>query len=126
MNNIVKKAGILLAMGIFFASCASKYEAIGKVNVLSDRPIKAGITYKRLTSHSGGTKKELKNSKTECLDAAVKHLISSVSGGCFLTNVTIYVVDNGYYAVSGDVWGIDGNDTLQRAQPNVLASIAKH
>ena len=122
-SNIVKKVGILIFSSILFASCTSSYEAIGNVSVLSDRAIKAGVAYKQLSINSGGTKEELKHSQAETLDEAVSQVISQVPGGRFITNVTIYVGDNGYYAVSGNVWGTPvGGDTVQHVPP-MIASI---
>lgn len=122
-NNKFKKAGLLLLIGGLFASCTSTYEAIGNVSVLSNRPIKSGVAYEQLTFKSGGSKKELKRSKAESIGDAVKQVISKVPGGRFITNVTIYVVNDGHYAVSGNVWGVT-DDSVPHANPNVLASDA--
>lgn len=105
-----------------FASCANTYEAIGNVGILSDRHIKDGISYKQLTTNTGGSKKEIKNSKTESINDAVKEAVSKVRGGCFITDVTIYVVDNGRYAVSGNVWGTSMSDSVPHTGPNIIAS----
>lgn len=117
----IKKARILLLISAFFASCTSAYQPIGKVSILSSRPVKPGVVYKQLTTNSGASKKEMKRSKAEDVDDAVKQLISKVSGGSFITNVTIYMVDNSHYAVSGNVWGATG-DTLTHYFPGTIVS----
>jgi hypothetical protein len=121
-TNKLKKAGLLLLIGGMFASCASKYEAIGHVSLLSDHTIRRGIAYEQLTTNSGGSRKELKRSKTGSIEDAVTQVISTVPGGCFMTNVTIYVVNDGYYAVSGNVWGAATNEKLSPEAPGTFAS----
>ena len=118
----VKKAGILFLAGILFASCANTYEAIGNVSVLSDRVVKPGLAYKQLTTQSGSTKKEIKHSKAQTVDEAVSQAISAVPGGCFITNVTIYIAADGRYAVSGNVWGTEAEDTVMH-YPSMVASV---
>jgi len=113
---------MLLLMGGLFASCVSKYEAIGHVSLLSDYTIKPGVAYEQLTTNSGGNKKELKHSKMGSIDDAVTQVISKVPGGCFITDVTIYIVDDGYYAVSGNVWGVASPDTLTHVVSNSFVS----
>jgi hypothetical protein len=102
----LKNASMLIIMSGLLASCASTYETIGNASILSDRSLRHGIVYEQLTVNSGGSRKEIKSSKTESVDGAVKQLIAKVPGGCFITDVTIYIVDDGRYAVSGNVWGI--------------------
>jgi hypothetical protein len=121
-KNKLKKAYMFLLMGGLCASCASKYEAIGHVSLLSDHTIKPGIAYEQLTTNSGGSKKELKHSKLGSIDDAVTQVISKVPGGCFITDVTIYVVNDGYYAVSGNVWGAAASDTLTHSASNSFVS----
>lgn len=101
------KTGIaILLLGTLLTSCAKTYEAIGHVSMLSAGTyVNPGIKYQQLTSNSGGSKKEVKHSKAESVRVAIKNVIGSVAGGCFMTNVTVYAVNDGYFAVSGNVWG---------------------
>ena len=105
-TNTLKKAGIALLLSGLFASCASKYEAIGNVSLLSERAIKPGLEYKQLTTNSGGSKKELKSSKTVSIKDAVAQVISKVPGGCFITDVTIYIVNDGTALQFREMFGV--------------------
>jgi len=67
--------------------------------------VNPAIKYEQLSTNSGATPKELKKSKAETVKAAINNVIVSVPGGCFMTNVTVYAVNDGFFAVSGNVWG---------------------
>ena len=114
---------MIVIVGALFASCTSTYQPIGKVSVLSNQPIKSGVVYRQLTTNSGISKKEIKGSEAKDVDDAVKQLMFSVSGGSFVTDVTIYVTKHGYYAVSGNVWGATG-DTIPHTYPTAILSNA--
>jgi hypothetical protein len=96
-----------LATGSLFMSCASSYEAIGKVSMLSNRSIDTTLHYKLLAANPIKTAKQLKGYGEENINQAVNETLTSVYGGLYLTNVTIYVVNGNYYKVTGDVWGYD-------------------
>lgn len=101
-----------LSAAMLLTSCASSYDAIGTVDMLSNKSLDTTINYKQLTFNSGITKKLIKHSTADNLDKAIDNVVNQVPGGLYITNVTIYVVDNGYYAVSGNVWGIDKNGAM--------------
>jgi len=95
-----------LALSILLSSCGT-YEVIGKVDTLSDRHINAHLKYKQLTTNSGGSKKEILHSEAVTIHGAVTQALAKVPGGCFMTDVTVYAVKDGYFAVSGNVWVAD-------------------
>lgn len=125
----------LLTAAILFASCSS-YEAIGKVPMLSASVVDTTATYRLITAASGASGSEIRKNSAESVADAVQKLINNVPGGAFVTNVNVYVLNNGNYAVSGDVWGVapvtHKADTLHYAagtrpakvtHRNVMASI---
>jgi hypothetical protein len=101
----MKKLSLYFLISVLLTSCASAYQEIGSLAMLSNRNIEPSKNYKKLATAIGGTKKELKESNAESMDAAINNAISKVPGGKYLTNVKIYVVRGEYLAVSGDVWG---------------------
>jgi hypothetical protein len=107
----IKVAVISLAISALLTSCASTYEAIGKVNMLSAGHLTPNLNYKKLTANAGGRKKDVKHSKATTMQQAIKQVVDKVPDGRFMTNVTVYIVNGGYYAVSGNVWGV-GNDSI--------------
>jgi len=95
-----------LALSILLSSCGT-YEVIGKVDTLSDRHINASLKYKQLTTNSGSSKKEILHSEAVTVRGAVTQALAKIPGGCFMTDVTVYAVNDGYFAVSGNVWVAD-------------------
>lgn len=93
------------------SSCASNYETIGKVSMLAPDRVDRGIQYKPLAANTGSSKKEITASKAQSVTQAVQQVIDKVPGGKYMTNVTVYVVNGGYLAVKGDVWGV-GTDSV--------------
>lgn len=57
----------------------------------------------------GGTKKELKKSKAKDLKDAVNNVVKQTPGGEFIKNVKVYMVNGKYFAVEGDIWGLQEN-----------------
>lgn len=97
---------------ILFASCM-RVEKIGQFNVISTRNFESSAKYILLKSYAGGTKRELRKSKSKSLDQAIDNTVKSVPGGEFMKNVKVYIVHRGkrvYFSVEGDVWG---NDTIK-------------
>jgi hypothetical protein len=108
---LTKTAAASLLLGALLTSCAGTYEAIGKVNILSETEVASGLKYTQLTTNSGADKKELKYSTAATVQEAVAQVIGNVPGGRFITDVTIYAVNDGYFAVTGNVWGTT-NDSI--------------
>jgi hypothetical protein len=92
-------------LAIFFTSCASTYNEIGGLGMLTDRQIDPKGHYKLIATSIGSSKKAIKNSKAESMKAAIDSTLSKVQGALFLTNVKLYIVKRDYIAVSGDAWG---------------------
>ena len=94
----------ILTLAIILTSCMS-VKQIGKVNMISNRNIDPNLKYERISTYSGGSKKELKKSKTKTIEDAIDQTVRKVPGGEFLMNAKIYYVKDQYFAVEGDVWG---------------------
>lgn len=105
-NQTIKTVLKSIVISIMLSSCGT-YEVIGKVDILSDRHINTGIKYKQLTTNSGGSKKEILRSQAVTIHGAVTKALARVPGGCFMTNVVVYAVNDGYFAVSGNIWVAD-------------------
>jgi len=57
----------------------------------------------------GASKQEIRKTKATTLEDAIDQVVKSTPGGEYLKNVKVYLTDNKYLAVEGDVWGIVGN-----------------
>ena len=95
----------ILASVLLIAGCGTPPKLIGEVNMISTRNISTDFNYQQLTAYSGGSNRQLKKSKSTNIQDAVTQTVKSVPGGEFLMNVKIYLVNNQFYAVEGDVWG---------------------
>lgn len=93
---------LFLIIGI--SSCTS-VKQIGKVNMISNRNIDPNLKYKLVSSYSGGSDSELKNSEAKNIEEAIDQTVRKIPGAEFLMNVKIYIIDERYYAVEGDAWG---------------------
>lgn len=101
----MKKQLLLALVGIsMIYSCAS-IQQIGKVNMISNRNIDPKMDYSLISSYSGGSNRELRKSRALSIEDAIDQTVRKVAGGEFLMNVKIYIVNDKYYAVEGDVWG---------------------
>ena len=111
------------ALAIFFTSCASSYNEIGGLGMLSDKHIDPNGHYKMMAASVGSSKKEIKNTKAESMQGAIDSTLRKVPGGLFLTNVKIYIVHGDYLAVSGDVWG-QADELMTANPPKQLQNVA--
>lgn len=82
---------------------------IGNVNMISTRNVEPTIDYSLVSSYAGGSNRELRRSRAENLEQAVSDTVKKVPGGEFLVNARIFIVNEKYFAVEGDVWGRTGN-----------------
>jgi len=73
--------------------------------MISNRNIDPSLNYKVLTTYSGGSKKELNRTTSKSVEDAIEQTVKKVAGGEFLMNAKICIVQGGYFAVEGDVWG---------------------
>ncbi len=99
----------VILFAVILSSCSVTVKKVGNVNMISNRNIDSNLKYKQISTYSGGSKKELKKSKSETIEDAVDKTVKKVPGGEFLMNVKIYLVQHSseeqYFAVEGDVWG---------------------
>jgi|SRR6185312_2262336 len=107
----LKKIAIYMSSILMLASCRSAYQTIGSVDMLSSKTLDTTLNYKQYTVNTGASRKQIKHSTAENIDQAINNVVSQVPGGMYITNVTIYIVKGDYYAVSGNVWGVQ-KDTL--------------
>ena len=112
----MKNTILYTVMSMLLVSCASTYQEIGGVNLLATHDVPEKQNYKLLATGVGSTKKEIKHSTAQSMNEAVKAVLDRVPGGDHLTNVKLYIVNDIYLAVSGDVWGIDSTHTYVAKQ----------
>jgi hypothetical protein len=103
---------LVFALLVSITSCTS-VKQIGKVNMISNRNVDTKLNYQAISTYSGGSKKELKKSRAVTIEDAVDKTVRKVAGGEFLMNAKIYLIDNIYIAVEGDVWGVASNVTFR-------------
>lgn len=107
------KKVLLISLSATLLSCGVDVELIGDLNMISNRNVNPEQKYELLKSYAGSSskselKKENKKVKAKNIQQAVDYTVSNVAGGEFLTNVKIYVLEEKYYVVRGDVWGRQG------------------
>lgn len=101
----------LFVLFIIVAAGCSQIKQIGEVNMISTRNIDPNLKYQLISSYSGS--KKLSKSKSTSVEAAIDQTVKDVPGGEFLMNAKIYLVDNKYIAVEGDVWGNAGEQSIK-------------
>jgi len=106
--NSVKKITAMALVSISLTSCFSTKQ-IGDLTMISTRNVDTKSEYVLLRTYMGGTKKELKKSKAKDLKDAVNNVVKQTPGGEFIKNVKVYMVNGKYFAVEGDIWGLQEN-----------------
>ena len=94
---------------ILLAGCSPSVMQIGKINMISNRNVETSFDYALISSYAGGSERELKQSRSENIEQAIDQTVRKVPGGEFIMNASIYMIDEEYFAVEGDVWGRKGN-----------------
>lgn len=107
-TNCLKSAASLAAISLTLSGCMSTKQ-IGDLTMISTRNVDTKTEYVLLRNYMGGTKKELKKSKSKDLKEAINNVVKQTPGGEFIKNVKVYVVNSKYYAVEGDIWGTQEN-----------------
>lgn len=100
---------ILMGAAMSVSLTCNAQRKIGTIIMISNRNIEAAQEYKLLSTYSGGSTKELRKSRAISIEQAVDQTVKRIAGGEYLMNVKIYVTKKKYYAVEGDVWGVDTN-----------------
>jgi hypothetical protein len=104
----MKKSFIALVLTLLLYSCETiQMTQIGRLNMVSNRNVNPNLQYKVLSTYSGVSQRELRRSRAKTIEDAVNQTVKNVSGGEFLMNVKIYILSTKYYAVEGDVWGVE-------------------
>ncbi|HMR42576.1 MAG TPA: hypothetical protein PKC40_02020 [Saprospiraceae bacterium] len=96
---------VFISLLFIATSCGTSIKPIGKVNMISTRNIDSNFDYKRIKSYVGISKRDLKRTKGATIDEAIYNTVRIVPGGEFIMNAKLYMIDNKYFAVEGDVWG---------------------
>ncbi|MBE7443424.1 MAG: hypothetical protein HS119_13335 [Flavobacteriales bacterium] len=109
MNQKPLFASSLILVILLSISCTS-FKEVGKVNMISTRNIDSKSEYKLLTTYSGGSEKDLRKSRAKTIEQAINETVRRTIGGEYLMNAKIYLVDERYYAIEGDVWGKENNE----------------
>lgn len=86
---------------------------VGKVNMISTRNVDPTVHYELVSSYAGGTERELRRSRAENVEQAIDDTVKKVPGGEFVVNARLYIVNERYFAVEGDVWGRKGNHAFR-------------
>ena len=104
-----QKLLVICFMAIICLSSCLSFKQIGELNVISTRNVDNSKEYTLMRNYMGGTKKELRKSRAKDLKEAVSNVVKQTPGGEFLANAKVYMVKGKYFAVEGDVWGLNEN-----------------
>ncbi len=96
--------GTKFAFLLLLTGCTSVMQ-IGKINMISNRNVETSFDYSLISSYAGGSQKEIKKTRSETIEQAIDQTVKKVPGGEFVMNASIFMVNNRYFAVQGDVWG---------------------
>ena len=107
-TKFLKSAAIFAGISLTFASCMS-VKQIGDLTMISTRNVDTKTDYVLLRNYMGGTKKELKRSKSIDLKEAVNNVVKQTPGGEFIKNAKVYIINSKYFAIEGDIWGTEEN-----------------
>lgn len=100
----------LLLLGLpAIVACAPAVRQVGRVNMISNRNVDPSVDYSLVSSYAGGSNRELRRSRAENIEQAIDDTVKKVPGGEFLMNARVFIVNDKYFAVEGDVWGRTGN-----------------
>ena len=100
----MKQITYMFLFAVLVTACTS-VKQIGKINMISTRNVDPNLKYEVISTYSGGSKRELKKSKSTSIEDAIDQTVKKVPGGEFLMNCKIYLINSKYIAVEGDVWG---------------------
>ncbi len=79
--------------------------------MISNRNIESKVDYVLLKPYSFGSEREIKKARFKTIEDAIDNTVKIVSGGEFIKNVKLYLVNEKYFAVEGDVWGLKPQET---------------
>lgn len=107
-NKEIFKSLMIVVILLSYCSCSkTTIKQIGKVNMISNRNVNSEFNYKPIKTYAGMSNKELKRVKNETIEEAIDQTVKSVPGGEFIMNAKIYQINGEYFAVEGDVWGLE-------------------
>jgi len=111
--NINYPVTLVVLVALFLQSCSTSIKQIGTVNMISARNVSPDLEYEMISTYSGGSKKEMKRSRAETLQDALNQTVRKIPGGEFLMNAKVFMVDEKYFVVEGDVWGKPGEESYR-------------
>ena len=98
--------------------CSPDVVQIGKVNMISNRNVESSAPYVLIRNYAGTESKDaLKKSEELTIESAIDRVVRATPGGEFLKNVKLYRVRDRYFAVEGDVWGLEQNRMMRGFRP---------
>ncbi len=109
----MKKISQIIFVFILLLSSACSVKQVGKINMISNRNIDASMKYQLISTYSGGSKKEIRKSKSITIEDAIDKTVRAIPGGEYLMNAKIYLVKGHFFAVEGDVWGISTSQSYR-------------
>ena len=108
----MKKLIITTIAALILASCGSVRE-VGSFTMVSTRNIDSKTDYQLLASFSGQNRGFLYRNRGQTIQIAIDNIVRTVPGGDFLKNAKVYLIDERFFAVEGDVWGLKQNQQFK-------------
>lgn len=112
MKQIFTNSIVIISIALALTSCMS-VKQVGNLNMISTRNVDSKGDYVLLRNYMGGTKRELKKSKAKDFQQAIDNVVKQTPGGEFLKNVKVYIVKRKYFAVEGDIWGLESGQNMR-------------
>lgn len=113
MKKTTTLAALLICLAFCFTACGPSIKLVGEFNMISTRNVSMKESYTVIKSYAGEGRRDLDKNKASTMDGAVNNLVRSVPGGEFIMNAKIYVIDNLYYSVGGDVYGLEAGQNYK-------------
>jgi hypothetical protein len=106
-----KTLALAVIMTVILSSCGVSHKVVlvGNINMVSTRNIE-NTDYVLISTYMGGNKKEISNARSVSIEQAIDQTVKQTPGGEYLKNAKIYKIDDLYFAVEGDVWGLKNSE----------------
>lgn len=69
----------LVTAGLLLEGCSTSIKQIGAVNMISSRNVSPDLKYEMISTYSGGSKKEMKQSRAATLQDALNQTVGKIS-----------------------------------------------
>jgi hypothetical protein len=106
-----KTLALAVIISVILSSCGVSHKVVlvGNINMVSTRNIE-NTDYVLISTYMGGNKKEISNARSVSIEQAIDQTVKQTPGGEYLKNAKIYKIDDLYFAVEGDVWGLKNSE----------------